>query len=304
MPTFPTGTVTFLFTDIEGSTMLWGLYPRAMKSALARHDAILRQAVEANDGQVIKTTGDGIHAVFRTAFKAVTAALAAQQALHAEPWIEIQPHSPRARMGLHTGEAELRGGDYFGGALNRAARLMSIGHGGQILVSNTTAELIWENLPANTTLRDLGEVRLKDLARPEHVFQLVHPSLPPDFPPLTSFDAIPNNLPIQLSSFIGREKEITEIKGLLETSRLVTLTGSGGTGKTRLAVEVAALELASYPQGAWIIELATLTDPSQIIPAWRRSLDCTNCHLNRCLPSSQIFCGPRKPCSFLITANT
>ncbi len=267
MSTFPTGTVTFLFTDIEASTLLWELHPQAMKSALARHDAILRQAIEANDGQVIKTTGDGIHAVFSTAFKAVTAALAAQQALHAEAWQEIQPQSPRARMGLHTGEAELRGGDYYGGALNRAARLMSIGHGGQILVSNTTAELIWENLPANATLRDLGEVRLKDLARPEHVFQLVHPSLPSGFPPLTSFDAIPNNLPIQLTSFIGREKEIAEIKGLLETARLVTLTGSGGTGKTRLALEVATLELASYPHGVWIIELATLTDPSQIIPA-------------------------------------
>ncbi len=267
MPTFPTGTVTFLFTDIEASTMLWELYPQAMKSALATHDAILRQAIEANDGQVIKTTGDGFHAVFSTAFEAAAAALAAQQALHAEAWNEIQPQTPRVRMSLHTGEAELRGGDYFGGAPNRAARLMSIGHGGQILISNATAELLWENLPANTTLRDLGEQRLKDLARPEHVFQLAHPSLPSDFPPLKAVDAIPNNLPVQLSSFIGRDKEIAEIKELLRSTRLITLTGSGGTGKSRLSQEFGSLELVSYPQGVWLIELATLTDSSQIIPA-------------------------------------
>ena len=169
MPTLPTGTVTFLFTDIEGSTKLWEQFPAAMKSALAKHDTILAQAVEANGGRIVKTTGDGIHAVFETAVKGVAAALSAQQAFHANPWDEIKPQSIRVRMGLHTGEAEARAGDYYGIALNRAARLMSLGSGGQILISNATAALVRDGLPVHATLRDLGELHLKDLARPEHV---------------------------------------------------------------------------------------------------------------------------------------
>jgi predicted ATPase len=173
----------------------------------------------------------------------------------------------KVRMGVHSGEAELRDGDYYGAALNRAARLMSAGHGGQILLSNVTAELIREQLPANTTLLDLGEHRLKDLTRPEHIYQIINPELPCEFPPIKSVDSLPNNLPPQLTSFVGREKEIAEIKALLNSARLVTLTGSGGTGKTRLSLEAGAEELTFFANGVWLIELAPLSDPAQIIPA-------------------------------------
>jgi predicted ATPase len=177
------------------------------------------------------------------------------------------------RMGVHTGEAEARAGDYFGSAVNRAARLMSIGHGGQVLVSNSTAELARDGLPTSTSLLDLGEHRLKDLIRPEHVYQLVHPALPTGFPPLKSLDAYPNNLPIQLTTFIGREREMAETKRLLSTARLVTLTGSGGTGKTRLALQVAAEELPDYPDGVWLVELAPLTEAEMVLPALTGALD-------------------------------
>ncbi len=267
MSALPTGTVTFLFTDIAGSTRLWEQYPDAMKPVLARHDAILRHAVEANHGHMVKTTGDGIHAVFKMAASGLAAALAAQQALLAEPWEEIRPQSVRVRMGLHTGEAEIRLGDYYGPTLNRAARLMALGNGGQILVSNVTAEVAREALPGGASLQDLGEHRLKDLARPEHIYQLAHPSLPSEFPPIQSSDTIPNNLPVQLTRFIGRARETSEIVSLLGAVRLVTLTGSGGTGKTRLAQEASSQVLAHFPQGAWWVELAPLATPSQIMPA-------------------------------------
>ena len=261
----PTSTYTFLFTDIEGSTRLWELYPEAMKPALARHDAILRQSIEAHQGQVVKTTGDGCHAVFETAAGAIGTALDAQRALSSDPWNEIHPQALRVRMGVHTGEAEKRAGDYYGPALNRAARLMSIGHGGQVLLSASTAELARDILPAGTTLLDLGGHRLKDLIRPEHIFQLVYSELPASFPPLRSLDAYPNNLPIQITSFIGREREIDEAKRLLTTARLVTFTGSGGTGKTRLAQQVAAEALSMFTDGVWLVELAPLTDPNLVL---------------------------------------
>ncbi len=257
------GTTTFLFTDIEGSTQLWEQHPEKMKAALANHDAILRAAIESNHGHVIKTTGDGVHASFAASVDVIKTVLGAQRKLLAP----IGGLTIKVRMGVHTGDAELRAGDYYGTAINRAARLMSIAHGGQILLSNATAELVREQLPANVALRDLGEHRLKDLDRPEHVFQLIHPDLPSEFPPLKSLDSFPNNLPIQLTSFIGREKEIAEIKSLLKAARLVTLTGSGGTGKTRLSIEIGAGELPSFANGVWLIELAPLADPSQIIPA-------------------------------------
>jgi predicted ATPase/class 3 adenylate cyclase len=263
MTALPTGTVTFLFTDIEGSTKLWEKYPGAMKAALSLHDAIIGKAIVSNNGQIIKKTGDGFHAVFATSLDSVHAVLIAQRQLQDSPGdVKI-----KVRMGIHTGEAELRDGDYYGTALNRAARLMSVGYGGQILLSNSTAELVREQLPANTTLLDLGEHRLKDLTRPENIYQIINPDLPLEFPPIKSLDSFPNNLPLQLTSFVGREKEITEIKALLFSSHLVTLTGSGGTGKTRLSLEVGAEELASFPNGVWLIELAPLSDESQIMPA-------------------------------------
>ncbi|MGE5249386.1 MAG: adenylate/guanylate cyclase domain-containing protein, partial [Bacteroidota bacterium] len=261
----PTGTVTFLFTDIEGSTRLWEEYPDAMQSALARHDSILHGAVEANGGRVIKSTGDGIHAAFETALGGVCAALAGQQALYSESWNPIAPASLRVRMGVHTGQAERRGGDYFGGTLNRAARLMALAHGGQILLSNTTSDLIREQLPEGVSLRDLGEHRLRDLVRPEHVFQLGHPSLEAEFPPLPSLDAFPNNLPVQLTSFVGREHELVEARDRLASARLLTLIGPGGTGKTRLSLQLAAEVLPEYPDGVWLVELAPLSDPGLIV---------------------------------------
>ena len=263
----PSGTVTFFFTDIEGSTKLWEEHPEEMKSALAAHDEILRNAIETNRGLVIKTTGDGVHAVFTTAMDAVNASLDAQYEVQTSEFFKNSEVSMRVRMGLHTGEAELRDGDYYGGTLNRAARIMEIAYGGQILLSSVTAALVREHLPENASLLDLGEHRLKNLSRNENIFQLNVPNLPNDFPPLQSLNTIPNNLPTQLASFIGRNKETAEIKSMLDSSHLVTLTGSGGTGKTRLSIEVGRRELASFPNGVWLLELAPLTDPKQIIPA-------------------------------------
>ena len=260
----PTGTVTFLFTDIEGSTQLWESRPGAMQTALARHDALLQESIQANDGFLVKRTGDGVHAAFATAPDAFAAALAAQRALHAEPW---SPETPlRVRMGLHTGAAQWRDGDYYGSVLNRAARLMAAGHGGQVLISQATQELMCDLLPPTVSLKDLGERRLKDLARPEHVFQILHPDLPADFPPLRSLDNpdLPNNLPQQVTSFVGREKEIAEVNALLEATRLLTLAGSGGAGKSRLSLQVAADRLDRYFDGVWLVELAPLTDPALV----------------------------------------
>lgn len=256
----PGGTVTFLFTDIEGSTQLWEKYPEAMKQALARHDALLRSSITACHGEVIKTTGDGLHAVFASAGDAVVAVVAGQRALQAEPWPETGPL--RVRMALHTGEAELRDGDYYGAALNRAARLMSVGAGGQILVSQTTAAVIQDHLPTQVGLLDLGEHRLKDLVRPEHVYQIIALELPADFPPLKSLSSFPNNLPVQLTSFIGREHELAETSRLLGATRLLTLIGPGGTGKTRLSLQLAADMLDAFLDGVWLVEMAPLSDPA------------------------------------------
>jgi len=261
----PTGTVTFLFTDIEGSTKLWEQYPEAMKTALARHDEILRQTIEEHRGYIIKTTGDGVHAAFGTALDGVSAALNAQRAFYAAKWDEINPHHVKIRIGLHTGEAEARAGDYYGPTLNRAARLMSVGHGGQTLLSTITADLVRDQLPSGAAVRDLGEHRLKDLVRSEHVFQLTHPDLPVEFPPIKSLDSYPNNLPIQLTSFIGRERELAEAKKRFASARLLTLIGPGGTGKTRLSLQIGAELLPTFADGVWLVELAPLADPSLIM---------------------------------------
>lgn len=263
----PTGTVTFLFTDVEGSTRLWEEYPTAMKAALARHDEIVRQAIETHGGSIIKTTGDGFHAAFDTGLNGVAAILAAQQALSTAGWDEIKPHQLRVRAALHTGEAEERSGDYYGPSLNRAARLMSIAHGGQTLLSTTTANLVRDQLPGDVSLRDLGEHRLKDLVRSERVFQLNVPGLPVEFPPVRSVDSFPNNLPVQLTTFIGRERELEQARTRLDTARLLTMIGPGGTGKTRLSLQLGAELLPYYPDGVWAAELAPITDPGLVLPA-------------------------------------
>jgi predicted ATPase/class 3 adenylate cyclase len=258
----PSGTVTFLFTDIEGSTRLWEDHPDAMPEALARHDAILREAVESAGGHVVKTTGDGFFAVFGRAEAALTAALAAQRALAAADWGKTGPL--RVRVGLHTGDAEYREGDYHGPAVNRAARLMTAGHGGQVLVSGATAALVGRRLPEGAELVALGEHRLRDLGRPEQLYQLAHPDLPRRFPPLRTLDAFPGNLPLQVSSFIGREREIARVVAALDETRAVTLTGVGGVGKTRLALQVAARVLPRFREGAWLVELAPIRDPGGV----------------------------------------
>lgn len=262
---YPTGTLTFLFTDIEGSTPLWDTYPEAMKTALAKHDSILKQAVESNGGKVIKTTGDGIHAVFETAGKGVAAASAAQEALGACRWEEIEPQAIRVRMGLHTGEAEHRNDDYYGSTLNRAARIMAAGHGGQLLLSAVTAELVRRQLPTDITLLDLGEHHLKGLLYAEHIFQLCAPHLASSFPALQSLTAPNHNLPAQLTTFIGRERELAETQSKLDSARLLTLIGPGGTGKTRLALEIAANQLDRFKDGVWLAELAPIADPGFVV---------------------------------------
>ncbi len=261
----PIGTLTFLFTDLESSTRLWEQHPEAMKVALKRHDAQLRQAIESHAGMVVKTTGDGCMAVFLTAQQALRAALAAQQVIETDPWLEIAPQTLRVRMALHTGEAQTREGDYFGPAVNRAARLMASGHGGQVLLSEVTAGLSREQLPADVTLRDLGEHHLKDLSSPEHIFQLQIPDLPAEFPALKTLDAFPNNLPAQLTSFVGRQRELADMIEKLASTRLLTLIGPGGTGKTRLSVQLGSEVLSKYPDGVWLVELAPVSDPNLVL---------------------------------------
>jgi predicted ATPase/class 3 adenylate cyclase len=256
--------VTLLFTDIEGSTRLWEAEPEAMTKGLRRHDEILRGAIELAGGYVFKTVGDAFNAAFATAEAALDAAIAAQRALVGQEWPTTRPIL--VRMGLHTGACEERDNDYFGPAVNRVARLESAAHGGQVLLSGATAELLWQSLPVGVTLRDLGAHRLKDLGRPEQVFQLEADFLPASFPPLASLDNpdLPNNLPGQLSAFIGRERELAEVLALAGSARLVTLTGSGGSGKTRLALQAAVDLLDSAPDGVWFADLAPVTDGSQV----------------------------------------
>ncbi|MFN8499018.1 MAG: tetratricopeptide repeat protein [Anaerolineae bacterium] len=261
MPQHPSGTVTFLFSEIEDFSRLWEQQPAAMKVAVAQHDAILTAAIAGRGGYIVKSTGPGLLAAFAVADDALAAALAAQRGLVSAAWGETGPL--RVRMALHTGPAEERGGDYFGPTLNRAARLMAVGHGGQVLVSRPTSELLRDHLPPAVFLRDLGEQRLKDLSRPERVFQLVAPNLPADFPPLKSLDAHANNLPIQPTAFIGREPELAALRTLLLQAdvRLVTLTGPGGTGKTRLALQAVANVLDGFEDGVCFVDFALVTNP-------------------------------------------
>jgi predicted ATPase/class 3 adenylate cyclase len=258
--------VTFLFTDIEGSTRLWQADETAMRSALSRHDQLLRKVIAEHDGEVFSAMGDGLAAAFGSASAAVSAALAAQRSLAPEPWPTATPL--RVRMGLHTGEAEWRDGDYFGTVVNRAARLMAIGHGGQVLCSSATAELVGD---AGISLIDLGEHRLRDLDRPMHVFQVGGGS----FPALRSLDRLPGNLPEQVTSFVGRQAEVAELVGLVGAHRLVTLTGAGGMGKTRLAVQVGAELAGGFGDGVWLVELAPVGDPAAVADAVATALGVT-----------------------------
>jgi len=259
----PRGTLTFLFTDIEGSTRRWEQHAAAMQRAVAVHDDILRGAIESNGGVIFKTGGDAFYAVFPSATDAVRATFDGQQAIKSAQWGEIGPL--RVRMALHTGIAELRDHDYFGPPLNRVSRLLSTGAGGQVLLSDATVSLVREGLPPGASLKDLGDHRLRDLSGSLHVFQLLHADLPSDFPALKSLDTVPNNLPTQVTSFVGRERELARVKELLGTSRVLTLTGVGGTGKSRLSVQAAAELLEHYPDGVWFIELGPLAQP-ELVP--------------------------------------
>ncbi|HVN54262.1 MAG TPA: adenylate/guanylate cyclase domain-containing protein [Anaerolineaceae bacterium] len=266
MDKLPTGTVTFLYTDIEDSTRLWQEQPEAMSYAHTLHDRILHEAIEMNHGYVFQMVGDSFNVAFHTAQDALMAALMAQQELQNRQ--KDLSSKIKARMGLHTGSAEIQPNGNYEGYVTIAStqRVMSVAYGGQVLISHSTADLLSE-LPDQVSLRDMGEHQLKSLRTPLRLYQLVAANLPQDFPPIQSLNQFPNNLPTQLTSFIGREKEIAEIKATLETARLVTLTGSGGTGKTRLSQEAGAQLLTSFPHGVWLVELAPLIDESQVIPA-------------------------------------
>ena len=263
-------TATFLFTDIEGSTRLWEEQHEAMGRALELHDRLLRDAVDGSGGTVVKTTGDGMLAAFERPAAALLAAIDAQRAMDQHAWPLAEPL--RVRMAVHSGSAETRDGDFFGPALNRAARLLAIGHGRQVLVSGSTAALVADDLPAASELLDRGEHLLRDLGRPEHVYQLVAPGLQREFPPLRSVSQHESNLPQQATSFVGREQELAELAALLESARLVALVGVGGTGKTRLALQAAADRLERQRDGAWLVELAPLSDPELVVQAVGRSL--------------------------------
>ena len=266
MDRLPSGTVTFLFTDIEDSTRLWQEQPQAMSHAHALHDRILHEAIEANHGYVFQIVGDSFSVAFHNAQDALVATLTAQRELQTRQ--KDSALRVKVRMGLHTGAAEIQPNGKYEGYVTVASsqRVMSVAHGGQVLLSHTTADLL-DALPEDVSLRDIGDHQLKSLRSSLRLYQLIAPGLPQEFPPIQSLNQFPNNLPTQLTSFIGREKEIADVKSSLELARLVTLTGSGGTGKTRLSQEVGAQLLTNFRHGVWLVELAPLGDESQVIPA-------------------------------------
>lgn len=261
----PDGTVTFLLTDIQGSTRMWEHDPEAMSETLAHHDRLVAGAVERHGGTLIKTRGEGdsTFSVFRRAGDSLAAVVDAQLALSS-----VVP----VRMAVHTGEAVRRGGDYFGPVVNRAARLREVAHGGQVLVSQATASLVRETLAPEVTLRGLGRHSLRDLAEPEEVFQVCHSDLGDDFPALRSLDTLPSNLPVQVTSFVGRERELEEVGRLLAETRLLTVVGAGGSGKTRLVLQLGAGMLDRYRDGVWLVELARVSDGAAVGDATARSL--------------------------------
>jgi predicted ATPase/class 3 adenylate cyclase len=256
------GAITMLFTDIEGSTGLWEKEGERMAAALARHDALALAAVEGNRGLIWKSTGDGIYAAFDDPLDALNATLAFQRLLGDPAATHGIPI--RVRCGLHLGAVERRDKDYFGAPVNRAGQIMSAGHGGQVLLSRAVVDALGERLPSGVSLRDLGRVRLKDLTTPEHIYQVLHPQLRQDFPPLRSLEATPNNLPQQTTSFVGREREVAQAKERLHQTRLLTLLGMGGLGKTRLAMQIGADLMTAYPDGIWFVDLAPIVDPALV----------------------------------------
>lgn len=252
----PDGTVTFLFTDIEGSTRRWVEDPN-MAEALSTHDEIIRSAIEAHTGHWVKHTGDGVLAVFNQASTAVDAATQIQGSLG-----DLQ--QIRVRIGLHSGEAERRGDDYFGLAVSAAARVMDAAHGGQVLISEATRAVLEPSVQRDIEFMDLGAHRLKDLGEPQHLYQVCAPGLERDFPPIRTLDAVDHNLPVQLTSFVGREKELSELIDLVSSHRLVTLTGVGGVGKTRLSLQAAAQMIDRFDDGVRLVELAPVSDPDAV----------------------------------------
>jgi predicted ATPase/class 3 adenylate cyclase len=261
----PNGTLTFLLTDIEGSTRLWEGYPEQMRLAMVRHDVLIETVVAKFGGKVVKPRGEGDSrfAVFQRAIGAVAAAGIIQRWLANEPW--NLPVPLRVRIGLHTGEVDLRDGDYYGSTVNRCARLRSVAHGGQTLISQVTFRQTKDELPEGISLRDLGEHKLRDLIQPEHIYQLIVAGLQEDFPALPMQEGLKTNLPLGLTSFIGREGELAEVKWLISTGRLVTITGAGGMGKTRLAIQAAPDLIDSFAQGVWYVDLVPLSNPDQVI---------------------------------------
>jgi predicted ATPase/class 3 adenylate cyclase len=258
----PRGTVTFVFTDIEGSTLRWERAPAAMSDAVRRHDAIVRAAITAHAGHVFKSLGDAFCAAFARAHDAVEAALTLQRELLAQDFQAVD--GLEVRVAIHTGTADERDNDYFGPSLNRVARLLAVSHGGQIVLSGIAAELARGSLAADVGLRDLGEHRLKDIAATEHVFQLVAPNLRIDFPALRSIGFEPTNLPPEHSTFIGREAELTALGELVTAERIVTIVGSGGVGKTRSVIRLGHRFLRHFADGVWFIDLAELRDPKLV----------------------------------------
>jgi predicted ATPase/class 3 adenylate cyclase/Tfp pilus assembly protein PilF len=274
--------VTFLFTDIEGSTALWERSPVAMRTALAHHDELLRDAIESSDGCIVKSTGDGVHAVFAAPADALAACLTAQRRLQASLAAVSRPETTaseaqppialKVRMGLHTGAAELRNGDYFGTTLNRAARIMSAAHGGQVLLSAATAELVRGRLPEYVTLREMGEHRLKGLLNSERLLQVVVPDLRADFPPLESITS--HSLPAERDAFVGRLDSLADLTRRLDSgTRLISVVGLGGTGKTRLVTRFGWRSLGEFPGGVWFCDLSEARNPDDIAHAVAQGLD-------------------------------
>lgn len=257
----PVGTVTLLMSDAEGSTRLWQSEPDAMAPVTLGHDRIVNEAIGRHGGVKPKDQGEGdsFMAAFSRPSDALEAAVEIQSQL-------LQMNSPlKLRMAIHTGEVQLRDdSNYIGIAVNRAARLRSIGHGGQILVSQVTDDLVVDHPPSSVSFKELGTHRLKDLARPEQVFQVMHTDLSDDFLPLRSLDALPNNLPAQRTSFIGRDVELRELARLLGETRLLTLSGSGGAGKTRLGLQLGAELLDEFADGVWFVSLASVTEDDAV----------------------------------------